>query len=123
MQRSTSTSLRPASKNTSGERVQDRAALLESQRAARLERRNFAEMESRLPSFQAYLKNVRADPMLRSLSSDEKHSLAWRRRCEEWHEIRAFMRHKYKDPRLLEFEPFDAAIEKCSWDWEALCFK
>ena len=103
--------------------VQERAALLESQRAARLERRNFIEMESRLPSFQAYLKCVRADPMLRSLSSDEKESLAWRRRCEEWHDIRAFMRHKYQDPLLLEFEPWDPALEKCTWDWEALYYK
>ena len=95
----------------------------EAERAARLERRNFIEMESRLPSLQAYLKCVRADPMLRSLSAAEKESLAWRRRCEEWHDIRAFMRHKYQDPLLLEFEPWDPALQKCTWDWEALCFK
>ena len=80
-------------------------------------------MESRLPSLEAYVKCVRTDPMLRSLSAAEKKSLAWNRRCEEWHEVRAFMRRKYQDPLLLEFEPWDPALEKCTWDWEALCYK
>ena len=62
-----------------------------------------AEMEARLPPLASYVKCIKADPMFKSMRVNVK-KLAEKRRCEEWVEVREYLRAMYEDPQLFEFQ-------------------